>query len=161
MEELIWKIYQGLKNAHVLIVISALGVMGWIFQNNLNIQLDDNANQVLNIIAQSLITLTALICAIVIFGFESIKTLVEGSRDNNMESLKSGWEIGKDKLMKFSVYNFFVVTLNLFIIIFFRESNKFSLSILFIDIGLTLYSFHLVIKLMDKVLDTHRDLIQQ
>ena len=180
MEEITWIIYKGLmalvgvmKNFRV--IFSTIGVVvfagsGWFLQNRYGVLVGDNADQLANVVVQSLITLVAFVGAMVIFGFETIRSKVEKTGEkidkdkDEKQNLKEGWEIAKNKMMKFSVYTFFVVVLNLFLILFFKpyiSTGKFTLAILFADIALVIYSFYLVIGLADKVLDVLKELLSE
>ncbi|MBI2591600.1 MAG: hypothetical protein HYW34_02900 [Candidatus Brennerbacteria bacterium] len=166
MEEITWLIYKILmkeNNSRSLrrVVSSSLLVIllfmaGWFLQNKFGVKADNGAKELFSVIAQSLIALVALVGVMVAFGFEGIRNRNTGKFDQSKEQLKSdedGWKLGLDKFLKFSVYSFFVVILNLFLIVFLLLDNAFMLALLFGDVALAGYSFYLVISLAEKTMN--------
>jgi len=180
MEEIIWIIYKGfmafvgvIKNnlfrvIFPILLVFIFGLIGWVLQNNYLIVVNVNSTQVFSSIATSLVALIAFVGVMVIFGFrrinrekKEIKNLIHKGVDSEyfskeLNNLTEGENLARDKMLKFSIYSFFIVILNLFFLIFSSaiDDNKFALAILFSDIALVGYSFYLVVRIASKILDS-------
>lgn len=155
----------------IRVIMSLLSVVlfmitGWIIQNYFKIEIDDKKiEQISNIIASSFIALVAFVGVMVIFGFQRVdckKARIEDKLCKNSlqlqkkyDDLSEGERLARYLMLKFSVYTFFLIVINLFLLVFSSEiPSKFALPILFGDISLAGYSFKLVIGIAGKILDT-------
>jgi len=183
MEEITWLVYKILMtentvcakvsriNPNVIkrVVSSSLfvvlfGMIGWFLQNKFAVNVSAiETKDMFAVIAQSLVALVALVGVMVAFGFEGIRNRFFSRPSQTKERLKSdtdGWRLGLNKFLKFAVYSFFVVILNLFFIIFPLPNSKFALAVVFVDIALVIYSLFLVIGLAEKTLDIDKDILE-
>ena len=139
-------------------------IIGLVIQNFYKIDLEIDVDQVFGVITRSLVTLVSFFGVMVIFGFQrtdsakrNIEDRGEISTDTKekYKSLTCGERLARDSMLKFGVYTFFVVIVNIFLLIFSNLiSSKIILAFLFIDVALTGYSFLLVIRIISKILDS-------
>ncbi len=172
MEEIIWLIYKILMTdinprtmgrvLRSLLFVILFGIVGWFLQNKFAVNANINeAKDLFGVIAESLVALVALVGVMVAFGFEGIRNRSKASQTKKrLKSDADGWKLGLNKFLKFAVYSFFVVVINLFLIICPLPDSKFTLAILFVDIALAIYSFFLVVGLAEKTLDIDKDILE-
>jgi hypothetical protein len=146
-----------------IVIIFVFGIIGWLIQNHYNIFVDNN--DIFRVIGQALVTLVPFVGTMVIFGLGRIdrrKEEIEDLENNGVDSeyfqkekdnLDKGTELGRDLMLKFSIYTFLVVILNLFCLLFSSRilASEFVLAVIFSDIVLVGYSFYLVIKIVGRI----------